>query len=127
VGARGGFEEQPLSLRQRSQVQALLPGRGEARGAGGEAASRIATAKLGLHRVLAVEPGHWIVLEDIVRGTRARVRSANVSRDAVRWDILLGRVMDGEPQSLWGPVRFFEPRDEEELLAELRARRPDAS
>lgn len=85
-----------------------------------EAASRIAAAMLGLHRVLAVEPGHWIMLEDIVRGTRARVRSVNVSGDAVRWDILLGRVMDGEPQSLWGPVRFFEPDDEGELLAELR-------
>lgn len=85
-----------------------------------EAASRIAAATLGLHRVLAVEPGHWIVLEDIVRGTEARVRSANVSRDAVRWDILLGRVMAGEVPSLWGPVRFFEPHDEPELLAELR-------
>jgi hypothetical protein len=85
-----------------------------------EAALRIATATLGLHRVLAVEPGHWIVLEDIVRGTRARVRSANVSHDGVRWDILLGRVMAGEPPSLWGPVWFFEPNDEPELLAELR-------
>ncbi len=83
------------------------------------AASRIADARLGLHRVIAVEPGSWIVLEDIVRGTRARVRSANVSRDAVRWDILLGRVMDGDPPSLWGPTRFFEPCDEPELLAEL--------
>jgi hypothetical protein len=85
-----------------------------------EAASRITAATLGLHRVLAVEPGHWIVLEDIVRGTRVRVRSTNVSRDAVRWDILLGRVMAGEPESLWGPVRFFEPHEEPELLAELR-------
>lgn len=83
------------------------------------AASRIAAARLGVHRVLAVEPGSWIGLEDVVRGTRARVRSPNVSRDAVRWDILLGRVMDGEPPSLWGPTRFFEPRDEPELLAEL--------
>jgi hypothetical protein len=85
-----------------------------------EAASRIAAARLGLHRVLAVEPGHWIVLEDIVRGTQARVRSTNVSREAVRWDILLGRLMEGEAPSLWGPVRFFEPHDEPELLAELR-------
>ncbi len=85
-----------------------------------EAASRIAAAALGLHRVLAVEPGHWILLEDIVRGTQARVRSTDVSGDAVRWDILLGRLMDGETLSLWGPVRFFEPHDEPELLAELR-------
>lgn len=83
------------------------------------AASRIAAARLGFHRVLAVEPGSWIVLEDIARGTRARVRSPNVSREAVRWDILLGRVMDGDPPSLWGPTRFFEPSDEPELLAEL--------
>ena len=83
-------------------------------------AARIATARLGLHRVLAVEPGNWVVLEDIVDGARVRVRSANVSREAVRWDILLGRVMDGDPLSLWGPVRFFEPDDEPELFAELR-------
>ncbi len=85
-----------------------------------KAATRIATAKLGLHRVLAVEPGRWIVLEDIIRGTSARVRSANVSREAIRWDILLGRLMAGEPQSLWGPVRLFKPDEEPELLAELR-------
>ena len=85
-----------------------------------ETASRIAAARLGLHRVLAVEPGRWIELEDIVRGTRDRVRSANVSREAIRWDILLGRVMAGEPRSLWGPVRFFKPDDEPALLAELR-------
>ena len=87
-----------------------------------EAASRIAAARLGLYRVLAVEPGRWLELEDILSGTRPRVRSANVSREAVRWDILLGRVMAGEPQSLWGPVRLFEPGDEPDLLAELRRR-----
>jgi SEC-C motif len=93
------------------------------------AASRIAGARLGFHRVIAVEPGSWLVLEDVVRGTRTRVRSQNVSREAVRWDILLGRVMDGDPPSLWGPTRFFEPCDEPELLAELKRRasgeRPD--
>ena len=93
------------------------------------AASRIAGARLGFHRVIAVEPGSWLVLEDVVRGTRTRVRSQNVSREAVRWDILLGRVMDGDPPSLWGPTRFFEPCDEPELLAELKrlasGERPD--
>ena len=83
------------------------------------AAARIAGARLGFHRVLAVEPGSWLMLEDIVCGTRARVRSENVSREAVRWDLLLGRLMDGDPPSLWGPTRFFEPCDEPELLAEL--------
>ncbi len=84
-----------------------------------EAAERIASANLGLHRVLAVEPGHWIELENVVFGRRTQVRSASVSRDAVRWDILLGRVMTGEPESLWGPVRLFAPDEEPELLAEL--------
>lgn len=83
------------------------------------ATARIAAARLGLHRVLAVEPGRWITVEDLIRGTRTRVRSPNASREAVRWDILLGRVIDGDPPSLWGPVRFFEPDDEPELLAEL--------
>lgn len=85
-----------------------------------EAAARIAAARLGLHRVLAVEPGDWIALEDVVCGARTRVRSANVSRDAVRWDILFGRAMAGDPESLWGPVRLFAPDEEPELLAELR-------
>lgn len=83
------------------------------------AAGRIAAARLGLHRVLVVEPGCWLSLEDLVTGARARVRSPNVSSDAVRWDILLGRVMPGDPPSLWGPTRFFEPGDEPELLGEL--------
>jgi len=85
-----------------------------------KAAARIAAAKLGLHRVLAVEPGRWIELEDVLAGTTARVQSATVSREAIRWDLLLGRLMAGDPQSLWGPVRLFEPDAEQELLAELR-------
>ena len=44
--------------------------------------------------------------------------SAGCSR-AIRWDILLARVMDGDPRSLWGPTRFFEPCEEPELRAEL--------
>lgn len=84
-----------------------------------EAASRIAGARLGLYRVLAVEPGHSLALEDIVHGTRSEVRSQHVSSEAVRWDILLGRLMEGDPPSLWGPTRFFEPREEPELRAEL--------
>jgi hypothetical protein len=84
-----------------------------------EAASRIAAAQLGLYRVLAVEPGRSLTLEDIVAGGRIEVRSPYVSREAVRWDILLARVMEGDPPSLWGPTRFFEPCDEHELRAEL--------
>jgi hypothetical protein len=84
-----------------------------------EAASRIATARLGLYRVLAVEPGRSLTLEHLFDGARIGVRSPYVSRDAVRWDILLARVMAGEPPSLWGPTRFFEPSEEPELRAEL--------
>lgn len=82
-------------------------------------AARIASASLGVHRVLAVEPGNALVLEDIVCGGSVRVRSTNVSRDAVRWDILIGRVMIGDPPTLWGPTRILEPCDEPDLIAEL--------
>ena len=40
-----------------------------------EAAERIASANLGLHRVLAVEPGHWIELGDVVSGRRNSARA----------------------------------------------------
>jgi hypothetical protein len=83
------------------------------------AASRIATARLGLYRVLAVEPGRSLVLEEVVGGSRIEVSSPHVSREAVRWDILLARVMEGNPPSLWGATRLFEPREELELRAEL--------
>jgi len=83
------------------------------------AAARIATARLGLYRVLAVAPGRSLALEEVASGTRIEVRSPHVSREAVRWDILLARVMEGEPLSLWGPTRFFEPCEEPELRAEL--------
>ena len=82
-------------------------------------ASRIAAARLRIHRVLAVEPGVSLLLEDVVGGGRVEVRSENVSRDAVRWDMLIGRVMDGDPSTLWGPARVLEPADESGLIAEL--------
>jgi hypothetical protein len=84
-----------------------------------EAAARIAAARLGLHRVLAVEPGRSLVLEELVGDMRIEVRSPYVSREAIRWDLLLARIMDGDPPSLWGPTRFFEPCEELELSAEL--------
>ena len=83
------------------------------------AALRIASASLGVYRVLAVEPGDSLLLADIVGGGRVRVRSTRVSCEAVRWDILIGRVMNGEPPTLWGPTRFLEPSDEPDLIAEL--------
>ena len=81
-------------------------------------ASRIAAASLRIHRVLAVELGVSLLLEDVVSGERVEVRSENVSRDAVRWDTLIGRVMDGDPPTLWGPARVLEPADEPGLIAE---------
>lgn len=84
-----------------------------------EAASRVATAQLGLYRVLSTVPGRSLALERVADGVRIDVQSPLVSRDAARWDILLAHVADGEPPSLWGPVRFFEPCDESEVLAEL--------
>jgi hypothetical protein len=82
-------------------------------------ASRIAAARLRIHRVLAVEPGISLLLEDVVGDGRVEVRSENVSRDAVRWDMLIGRVMHGDPPTLWGPARLLEPADEPGLIAEL--------
>jgi hypothetical protein len=84
-----------------------------------EAASRIARARLGLYRVLAVEPGRSLTLEDVFGASRVVVRSQNVSSEAARWDLLLARILEGDPLSLWGPVRFFEPCEEPELRAEL--------
>ena len=84
-----------------------------------EAASRIASARLGFYRVLAVAPGRSLTLEELGSGARTGVRSPHVSREAIRWDILLARVMGGDPPSLWGPARFFEPCEELELRAEL--------
>lgn len=84
-------------------------------------ALRIAQSYLGLHRVLDREPGSWIELESLIDGTSVRVASPNVSRAAVRWHVLLCRVMAGGPMdSLWGAAGFYEPADEPALLGELR-------
>jgi hypothetical protein len=88
---------------------------------GGErmVAARIAAARLGIHRVIDVAPGEWIQLEDTVDGVRHRVLSQNVSRGTLRWDLVLGRIMDGEPGALWGATRVLEPSEEPRLLDEL--------
>jgi hypothetical protein len=85
-----------------------------------DAATRIATAQLGIYRVVSVDAGRSLLLEGLADGIRIEVRSPIVSRDAICWDILLAHVMDGDPPSLWGPARFFEPCDEPELRAELQ-------
>jgi hypothetical protein len=84
-------------------------------------AGRIAGSQLGVHRVLASEPGAWIELEDVLSGTRVRVDSPNVSLDAVRWTVLICRVERGGPvPALWGGAAFYEPHEEDEILEELR-------
>jgi hypothetical protein len=85
-----------------------------------DAAGRIAAARLSLQRVRAVEPGRGIELEDVLSGEVVRVRSGEVSREAAQWDLLLCRVMNDEwIPSLWGPVLFYAPDEEPELIAEL--------
>jgi SEC-C motif len=86
-----------------------------------ETAARIGASRLGVYRVTDVEPGVWIELESAIGGASARVASPNVSREAVLWHVLLCRVMKGGPTpSLWGAAGFYEPTEENELLAELR-------
>lgn len=69
--------------------------------------------------VVDVRDGEWILLEDLVSGDRTTVASANVSREATRWDLLIGRLIVGDRPGLWRPVRLVEPSDEPDLLAEL--------
>jgi SEC-C motif len=86
-----------------------------------EMAKRIEASRLGLYRVRDVEPGAWIELESVIGDSSDQVTSPNVSRDAVLWQVLLCRVMQGGPTpSLWGAAQFYEPSEEDELLAELR-------
>jgi hypothetical protein len=63
--------------------------------------------------------GEWILLENLAGGDRTTVPSSNVSRDATRWDLLIGRLMAGDRPGLWGPTRLLEPSDEGDLLAEI--------
>ena len=84
------------------------------------AAERIAAARLGLHRVRAVMPGHSVELENVLTDTPTLVASQAVSHQVACWDLLLCRVMPGEPaSSLWGPALIFAPDEEPELRAEL--------
>ncbi len=84
------------------------------------AAARIAAAHLGLHRVRAVEPGRSLKLESVLTGVVISVASQTVSREVARWDVVLCRVMPGEPAAtLWGPVLVYAPDEEPELYAEL--------
>ena len=85
-----------------------------------EVVERIAAARLGLHHVRAVAPGRSVELEDILTGAPTLAASQTVSHEVVRWDLLLCRLMPGQPfGSLWGPVLVYAPDEEPELLAEL--------
>jgi hypothetical protein len=77
---------------------------------GREVAGRSAAARLGLHRVRTVVPGRSVELEDILTGASIVVASQSVSRAVVRWDLVLCRVMPGQPfPTLWGPVLVYAP------------------
>jgi hypothetical protein len=82
-------------------------------------ARRIAGARLSLQRVRAMAAGRWIELEDLLSGVVVRVRSRKVSREAARWDVLLCRVVEDDPSSLWGPVMRYAPDEERELIGEV--------
>lgn len=85
-----------------------------------EIGERIAAARLGLHRVKAVVPGHSLELEDVLTGSLIPAISQTVSREVVLWDVVLCRVMPGDPAAtLWGPVLVYAPDEEPEFLAEL--------
>jgi hypothetical protein len=85
-----------------------------------EVATRIAAARLGLHRVRAVVPGRSVELEDVLTGASTVAASDSVSLAVVGWDLVLCRVMPGEPfPTLWGPVLVYPPGEEPELRAEL--------
>jgi len=85
-----------------------------------EVAERIAVAGLGLYRVRAVVPGRSLELENVLTGALIAVASQSVSCAVVRWDIVLCRVMSGDPvATLWGPVLVYDPEEEAELVVEL--------
>lgn len=94
-------------------------------------ASRIAGARLGVHRVRAVLPGVWIELDSLEGGASVRAMSPRVSAGTRPGHFLLGRVMAGPPEpSLWGPVRLFPGGVERKWRAEIGAvgdRQPEAS
>ncbi len=85
-----------------------------------DVAERIAAARLGLHRVRTVVPGRSLELDNVLTGASALAASPTVSQEVVRWDVVVCRLMPGDPvATLWGPVLVYAPYEEPELLAEL--------
>ena len=88
-----------------------------------DVARRIATARLGLLRVVSVQPGRWIELEELPDGEAMRVMSHDVSRTVRPRDLLVGRLMEGPPApSLWGPAGVLTRETGRELIDLLDAR-----
>jgi hypothetical protein len=101
-----------------ARLYAELPGLDESDRA---LARRIADCALGIHRVTDVYPGKWIELENVLDASTAKVVSSNVSLEAVRWHVLVCRVMTGGPgPTIWGAAAFYLPLEESEVLDELR-------
>jgi hypothetical protein len=88
-----------------------------------DVARRIATARLGILRVISVQPGRWIELEELPDGEAMHVISHDVSRTVRPHDLLVGRLMDGPPApSLWAPVAMLTRETDRELIDLLDAR-----
>jgi hypothetical protein len=68
-------------------------------------AERIAAARLALLRVISVEPGRGIELNDPTRARVGSVLSHDLSWSVHPGDVIVGHVMAGPPApSVWGPV-----------------------
>jgi hypothetical protein len=84
------------------------------------AAATLTQARLGLWRVRAVAPGLSIDLGEVAGDRVVTVHSQNVSRGTARWDVVLGRVIEGaHGHELWGPAAIFTAAEEEEIVAEV--------
>ena len=85
-----------------------------------DTADRLASSRVGVHRVLACRPRVSLDLEDVLDGARVRVASEHVSAGGRAGDLLVARVLAGEPALLWGPARPFPPIQGAALVDELR-------
>lgn len=93
-----------------------------------DVARRIAATRMGLLRVVGVDPGRSIDLDDMVGGRPTRVMSHGISRAVRTDDVIVARVMDGPPAaSLWGPVATLTKASGRELMNLLTARITESS
>ncbi len=82
----------------------------------------MASARLGLYRVIAATAGSSIVLSDLLGERTVEVYSRDVSAAVARWDILLARLMEGhglDPPTLWASVRPMSDAEGEVVIAEI--------